>query len=794
MSELFKKSVTGISPPAEGEADRNSGNTAIDPVCQMKVDVNAGKPTHEHGGTTYYFCCQSCQKKFAADPRKYLQPKPERSEPPPPKGTLYTCPMHPEIVQEGPGTCPLCGMALEPMGVPAADAGPDPELTDFLHRLKVGLVFTIPLFLIAMGGHIGLDVTQWFGARGSQIVELLLATPVVFWCGKPFFERAIASIRNRAPNMWTLIGLGTAAAYLYSLTAVLLPGLFPAGMRDHHGNIPVYFEAAAVIIVLVLLGQVLELNARAKTGSALRALLNLVPKKVVRVDAHGHESEVPLEDVVHGDVLRIRPGAAIPVDGTILDGRSAIDESLLSGEAIPVDKEPGDAVTGGTINTTGTFTMAAHAVGSETVLSRIVALVAEAQRSRAPMQSLADRVARYFVPLVVAVAILAFFAWLAFGPSPALAYAVVAAVSVLIVACPCALGLATPISIMVATGRGAREGILIRNAEALEALAGADTLVVDKTGTLTEGRPKLTDVTTLAMPEMQFLALAASLEAASEHPVATAIVTAARERDLALSSARDFEAVSGQGAKGKVDQHSVAIGNERFLTGLGVDTGPLSAMAASAAQSGKTPLLVAIDAQPAGILAVADPLKPSARDAVRELKQLGLEIVMATGDRREIAEAVARELGISDVRAGLLPDEKSRLISDLKARGRKVAFAGDGINDAVALSTANAGIAMGTGADVAIESAGLTLPKGDLRSLVRARLLAGATVRNIKQNLAFAFGYNALGIPIAAGVLYPVFGLLLSPMIAALAMSLSSVSVISNALRLGQTKLSVASG
>lgn len=846
MSDLFKKTVT------QGHTDPSGKDIAIDPVCKMKVDKNAGKPTFTHAGETYYFCCQSCQTKFSNDPQKYLQPepqtekaascceaidlvcgmtvnkhagkpthdhagttyyfcskgcetkfaanpdkylnpKPAADEPQPPAGTLYTCPMDPEIVQEGPGICPICGMALEPMGIPAADAGPDPELVDFLSRLKIGLVFTVPLFIIAMGGHLGLDVTRWFGARGSQIVELLLATPVVLWCGKPFFERAIFSVRNRAPNMWTLIGLGTAAAFLYSIVAVVLPGLFPSDMRDHHGNIPVYFEAAAVIIVLVLVGQVLELNARAKTGSALRALLNLVPKKVLRIDAHGHETEVPLDDIVHGDTLRIKPGAAIPVDGTVLAGHSAVDESLLSGEPIPVDKGPGDTVTGGTLNTTGAFTMTTRAVGTETVLSRIVALVADAQRSRAPLQSLADRVARYFVPAVVAIAVIAFFAWLIFGPTPALAYAVVAAVSVLIVACPCALGLATPISIMVATGRGAREGILIRNAEALEALAGADTLVVDKTGTLTEGKPKLTDVTSLSMPEMQLLALAASLEAASEHPVAAAIVAAANDRDLELEEAQDFATVTGQGAKGRVGSHTLAIGNERFLASLGIDTAPLKAIAADAARNGKTPLLVAIDGKPAGILAVADPIKASAPAAVKNLKALGLNIVMATGDRRETADAIARELGITDVRAGLLPEEKSRLISDLKSRGHHVAFAGDGINDAVALSTANAGIAMGTGADVAIESAGITLPKGDLRGLVRARLLATATVENIKQNLAFAFGYNALGIPIAAGVLYPVFGLLLSPMIAALAMSLSSVSVISNALRLGQKKLSVAS-
>lgn len=839
MSELFKKSVSKSAMPTTSAAPSPTA-TAIDPVCGMTVDTTIGKPTHAHAGTTYHFCCKGCQTKFAADPQRYLKAKPEQDSkstaidpvcgmtvdttigkpthvhngttyhfcregcrikfaenserylspkdaaPPPPKGTIYTCPMDPEIVQEGPGTCPICGMALEPMGIPPLDSGPNPELTDFLHRLKFGIVLTVPLVILAMGGHLGLPVVQWFGARGSQFVELALAAPVVAWCGWPFFERGIASFKNRAPNMWTLITLGTGAAFVYSLVAVLFPGAFPEAMRAHHGTVPVYFEASAVIIVLVLLGQVLELNARAKTGGALRALLNLVPKTALRVSANGTESEVPLDEILHGDRIRIKPGASIPVDGVIEDGQSAIDESLLSGEPLPVDKGRGDDVTGGTLNTSGSFVMTAHAVGSETVLARIVALVADAQRSRAPLQSLADRVARYFVPAVVAVAVVAFLAWLLLGPSPSLAYAVVAAVSVLIIACPCALGLATPISVMVATGRGAREGILIRNAEALEALAKADMLVVDKTGTLTEGKPKLTDIVCNNMPEMDVLTLAASLEAASEHPVAAAITNAARERGLKLAPVTGFQAVSGQGAKGTVSGKRIAIGNARFLDALGVDASAFHDAAARMAGDGKSPLFVAIDNQAVGLLAVSDPIKVTARDAVQELQALGLKVVMATGDRRETAEAVARALGITEVHAGLLPAEKSRLISELKVRGHTVAFAGDGINDAIALSTADAGVAMGTGADVAIESAGITLPKGDLRGLVRARKLATATVSNIKQNLAFAFGYNALGIPIAAGVLYPLFGLLLSPMLAALAMSLSSVSVIANALRLGR--------
>ena len=772
---------------------------AVDPVCGMAVDTTAGKPTFERNGTTYHFCSNSCRTKFEANPDRYLGKAPVR-----PAARIhndsataakrYTCPMHPEIIRDRPGTCPICGMALEPMGLPEATGSePDPELTDFLHRLKIGTIVTIPLFILAMGGHSGFLVPDRLGAQGSQFVELALATPVVLWCGKPFFERGLASLRNKSPNMWTLISLGTGAAFLYSLVAVLAPSLFPEAMRGHGGTIPVYFEAAAVIIVLVLLGQVLELSARARTGDALRALLNLAPKTALRVSASGDETEVPLDEVLHGDHLRIRPGAGIPVDGTILQGTSAIDETLLSGEPLPVDKAPGDSVTGGTLNTSGTFIMEARAVGSETVLARIVALVADAQRSRAPLQNLVDRVSRYFVPAVVAAAAAAFLAWLFFGPAPQLAYAVVAAVSVLIIACPCALGLATPISVMVATGRGAREGVLIRNAEALETLSRADTLVVDKTGTLTEGKPKLTAMVTNGIPELEFLALAASLESVSEHPIASAVVAAARARGLQIQTPSQFEAVTGQGAKGVVSGKRIAIGNARFLAGLNIGAELFHAEAARMAADGMSPLFVAIDERALGLLAVSDPIKGTAPEAIRQLRELGLAIVMATGDRQETAEAVARSLGISEVHAGLLPNEKSRLISELKARGRVVAFAGDGINDAIALSTADTGIAMGTGADVAIESAGITLPKGDLRGLVRARRLATATVANIKQNLVFAFGYNALGIPIAAGVLYPVIGVLLSPMIAALAMSLSSVSVIANALRLGRKSLDIAS-
>ena len=759
--------------------------------------MHAGKPTFEHDGKVYYFCREGCRTKFAADPDHYLgEGRNERRremQAVPKAKRLYTCPMHPEIVRDAPGPCPICGMALEPMGVPDANAGPDPELIDFLHRMKLGLIFTVPLFILAMAPHVGFPLHEWIEARTGQFIELLLALPVVIWSALPIFERGLSSFRNKSPNMWTLLTLGIGAAFLYSVTAVLFPGLFPDAMRDHTGTVPIYFEAAAVIIVLVLLGQVLELRARARTGDALRALLDLAPKMAIRVSATGNETEVPLENILHGDQLRIKPGAAIPVDGVLINGRSAIDESLLSGEALPVDKGPGDAVTGGTINTSGSFVMEARAIGAETVLSRIVDLVAEAQRSRAPLQNLADQVSLYFVPAVVIAALLAFLAWLVFGPAPALAYAIVAAVSVLIIACPCALGLATPISIMVATGKGARSGILIRNAEALEALAKADTLVVDKTGTLTEGKPKLTGIVSDGIAELELLALAASLETASEHPIAEAIVAAARERGLKFEPVNAFASVAGQGAHGVVQGRKVAIGNARFLETLSVDAEPLRSKADQLARRGQSPLFVAIDGRASGLLAVADTVKATAREAVRDLQALGLHVVMATGDRRETADAVAQALGITEVHAGLLPQDKSRLISEFKTRGRTVAFAGDGINDAVALSTADTGIAMGTGADVAIESAGITLPKGDLRALVRARRLASLTVSNIKQNLAFAFGYNALGIPIAAGVLYPVFGILLSPMIAALAMSLSSVSVITNALRLGQKRLDVAS-
>jgi len=778
-------------PPASAEP----GVTATDPVCGMSVKIEGARHTQVHEGRTVFFCSAGCKSKFAGDPARYLGGHANdgvRDGPaqPAPAGTLYTCPMHPEIVQEGPGICPICGMALEPKGVPAADAGPNPELVDFSRRLKVGAVLTLPLLIIAMGPDLGLPLERWLAARSAGFLELALATPVVFWCGWPFFVRGWASIANRSPNMWTLISIGVLAAYAYSVVAVLAPGIFPHDFHMHGRGVGRYFEAAAVIIVLVLLGQVLELKARERTGNAIRALLGLAPKTARRVAADGSESEVALEQVEVGDKLRVRPGEAVPVDGVVVEGQSAVDESLLTGEPVPVEKSAGAPVTGGTLNKAGSFIMEARKVGAETVLARIVAMVAEAQRSRAPIQGLADAVAAYFVPAVVLVALVAFAAWLMLGPSPSLAYAIVAAVSVLIIACPCALGLATPISIMVATGRGAREGVLIRHAEALERLASVDVLIVDKTGTLTEGKPALTDVKALAgFDENELLGLAASLEKASEHPLAEAIVAGAQSRGVTLHAPEHFSAVVGQGVRGRVAGRTIALGSARLMQSLGLDAASVEPELARLRAEGRIALLAAIDGKLAGWLAVADPVKPAAAGALAALRARGIEVIMATGDNRVTAEAVARQLGIAVVHADVLPADKARIVADLKAQGRKVAMAGDGINDAPALAAADVGIAMGSGADVAIESAGITLLKGDIAGVLRARRLAEATLTNIRQNLAFAFGYNALGVPIAAGVLYPVFGLLLSPIIAAAAMSLSSVSVVGNALRLGRVRL-----
>jgi Cu+-exporting ATPase len=763
--------------------------TAKDPVCGMNVDRASARYFLRHGGEKYYFCSAGCLQKFEADAENYLGERPAPA--PMPKGTQYTCPMHPEIVRDEPGDCPICGMALEPMGVPTGEEGPNPELVDFSRRFWVSAALSVPLLLLTMGPMVGLPfLRSWLGEPAAVWVEFALATPVVLWAALPFFKRGWASILNRSPNMWTLISLGVGAAYCYSVVATLFPGIFPHAFRGHGGTVPVYFEAAAVIIALVFLGQVLELRAREKTGSAIRALLDLAPKTARRIASDGSEADVPLADVHQGDLLRIRPGEAVPVDGIVEEGRSAIDESMITGEPLPVEKTQGDTVTGGTLNRNGTLVMRAERVGSETTLSRIVELVAKAQRSRAPIQGLADRVSFYFVPAVVLVAIAAFIAWALFGPEPSLVYAIVSAVSVLIIACPCALGLATPMSIMTATGRGAQAGVLIKEAAALERFAAVDTLIVDKTGTLTEGRPKLTDaVAAEGFSDDELLSLAASLEKGSEHPLAEAIVEGAKARGVAIADVSAFEAVTGKGVSGTVSGRKVALGNAAMMADLDVDFSAFNERAATLQSEGKTAMFVAVDKKFAGLVAVADPVKATTAEAIKALHAQGLTIIMATGDNERTANAIAQKLGIDKVRAGLLPEAKASMVEELRGQGAVVAMAGDGVNDAPALSTADVGIAMGSGADVAMESAGITLVKGDLNGIVRARRLAEATMRNIRQNLGFAFGYNALGVPLAAGVLYPVFGLLLSPMIAAAAMSLSSVSVIGNALRLRAAKL-----
>ncbi len=762
--------------------------SATDPVCGMKADRSTARHFARHEGQGFYFCSAGCKAKFEADPAKYLGDRPMPA--PMPKGTQYTCPMHPEIVRDKPGDCPICGMALEPMGVPTGDEGPNPELVDFTRRFWVSAVLSVPLLVLTMGPMLGLPVRGWVGERTAIWVELALATPVVLWAALPFFRRGLASIANRSPNMWTLISLGVGAAYAYSVVATLFPGIFPHQFRGHDGTVPVYFEASAVIVALVFLGQVLELRAREKTGSAIRALLDLAPKTARRIAADGAEADIPLDDVKAGDRLRIRPGESVPVDGVVLEGRSFIDESMLTGEPVPVEKAQGDQLTGGTMNRNGTLVMRAEKVGAETTLSQIVELVARAQRSRAPIQGLADRVSFYFVPAVVAVAVIAFFAWALFGPEPSLVFAIVAAVSVLIIACPCALGLATPMSIMTATGRGAQAGVLVKDAAALERLASVNMLVVDKTGTLTEGKPRLTDVAAAeGMDEQDLLSLAAGLEKGSEHPLAEAIVDGARERGLKIADATGFEAITGKGVLGTVSGRRVALGNAAMLADLGIDTAQLAARAEALQTEGKTAMFVAVDDRAAGLVAVADPIKATAAEAIRTLRGMDITIVLATGDNERTARTIAKQLGIDRVRAGLLPEQKSALVEELRGRGAVVAMAGDGVNDAPALAAADVGIAMGTGADVAMESAGITLVRGDLTGIVRAKRLAEGTLSNIRQNLAFAFLYNVLGVPVAAGVLYPVFGMLLSPMLAAAAMSLSSVSVIANALRLRTLKL-----
>jgi Cu+-exporting ATPase len=762
--------------------------TAIDPVCGMTVKLNAGKPEYEWKGETYHFCNPKCKHRFEADPVFFLTGKNKLKPKKAAQNVLYTCPMDPEIVQEGPGTCPICGMALEPMGAPVD--GPNHELIDFTRRLWVSAGAAVPLILLTMGPMIGLPVREWLGERVAQFVELALAAPVVLWAAGPFFHRGWTSLKTRNFNMWTLIMLGVGAAFLYSVVATLAPQVFPAALRAGDGTVPVYFEASVVIIALVFVGQVLELRARERTGDAIKALINLAPKTARRINDDGSEYDAPLENILAGDLLRVRPGEAVPVDGEVVEGETSVDEAMLTGEPIPVAKAPGDHVTGGTINKNGSIVMKAVNVGEDTMLAKIVEMVASAQRSRAPIQGLADKVAGYFVPTVVAVAVIAFFIWLAFGPAPGLAFAIVAAVSVLIIACPCALGLATPMSIMTATGRGAQAGVLIKEAGALERLSHADTLVVDKTGTLTEGRPVVTEIGPLGgRTEADLMTLAAGIEKGSEHPLAEAILKAAQAVSVKPASLSGFEAVTGKGVTAKLGGKNVAFGNAALMADAGADIAAQARRVERLQSQGNTVMYLAEDGELAGIIAVADPVKAAAGEAIKALHAQGFSIIMATGDNEVTAKAVARKLGIDEVHAGVLPEDKKRLVEGLRQQGRKVAMAGDGVNDAPALAAAEVGIAMGTGADVALESAGITLLKGDLNGIVRARKLADATMRNIKQNLFFAFVYNALGVPVAAGILYPVTGWLLSPMIAAAAMSLSSVSVITNALRLRRLDL-----
>tara|TARA_R110002167_G_scaffold279204_1_gene485099 strand:+ start:4813 stop:7158 length:2346 start_codon:yes stop_codon:yes gene_type:complete len=780
------KSARDPSCPAATGGDADGGK-AKDPVCGMTVDPTKTPHRAEYEGRSVSFCSAGCRTRFMADTDRYAEGAvaPAAATP---AGTVYTCPMHPEIRQVGPGACPICGMALEPEDA-SVETGPNPEIVDFTRRLKLAALLSAPLFIIEMGAHLtGWRVPiadVWMGW-----LQFALATPVVLWAGLPFFQRGWASVRSGHLNMFTLIALGTGVAWAFSTLAVLAPGVIPEAFNSRHGAPPLYFEASAVIVTLVLLGQLLELRAREQTSGAIRALIDLTPKQALRVETDGADREIAVAAIVVGDRLRVRPGEKIPVDGVVEQGRATIDEALVTGESMPVTRGEGDAVVAGSLNTTGSFIMRAERVGADTLLAQIVQLVAKAQRSRAPIQRLADRVAGWFVPMVLAAAILAFVAWALVGPEPRLAYGLVAAVSVLIIACPCALGLATPISIMVGVGRGARAGILVRDAEALERFAAVDTLVVDKTGTLTEGRPALTDIRTAdGFAEADLLRLAAGLERSSEHPLARALVRAAADRDMVLAEAVDFDSPVGQGVTGTVEGRRLVIGSAGLLTTAGVEAGPLTASADALRADGATVIFIAVDGRLGGIFAIADPIKVGTPATISALHAQGVRIVMLTGDNRITAEAVAARLGIDEVHAGVSPADKAAVIERLRAEGRVVAMAGDGVNDAPALAAADVGVAMGTGADVAIESAGVTLLSGDLGGVVKARTLSRATLANIRQNLMFAFGYNLLGVPLAAGVLFPAFGLLLSPAVAALAMSLSSVSVIGNALRLRTVRL-----
>ncbi|MGR6330840.1 heavy metal translocating P-type ATPase [Sphingomonas sp. XXL09] len=761
--------------------------TVVDPVCGMTVDPATTAHHAEHAGTEYHFCSAGCRTKFVANPGAYVGDKP-KPEPMATPGAIWTCPMHPQVRQEGPGTCPICGMALEPEE-PSLDDTPNPELVDFTRRLWVAGALTVPLLIVSMFAEMtGLHVV---GPAASPWVQLALTAPIVLWAGWPFFERGWTSIRTRHLNMFTLIAIGVGAAFLYSLVATLAPGIFSATFRMHGGMVPVYYEAAGVVVTLVLLGQVLELRARAATGRAIRALMDLAPKTARRLRSDGSEEEVGLAEVAAGDRLRVRPGEAIPVDGVVVEGRSSVDESMLTGEPAPVLKEVEAAVTGGTVNGTGSLVMEAQAVGSDTMLARIVRMVAEAQRSRAPIQAVADRVSGWFVPLVVLISIATFITWSLIGPEPRMGHAILNAIAVLVIACPCALGLATPMSIMVGTGRGAYAGVLVKNAEALQALEKVDTLVIDKTGTLTDGKPTLVGIETVSgFDENDMLALAASVEAQSEHPLAHGIINGAKGRGLPIDDVTEFESQTGLGVSAVVDRRKVVIGNAAQMKRVGADPAPLDAAADRHRTEGAGVILIAIDGTLAGLLAVADPVRASARDAIAALRAEGLRVVMLTGDNRGTADAVARAVGgLDDVHADLRPEDKARIIGELKASGAKVAMAGDGINDAPALAAADVGLAMGTGTDVAIESAGMTLTRGDLLAIVRARKLARATMRNIRQNLFFSFLFNGIGVPVAAGILYPVAGILLSPMLAGAAMALSSFTVVLNALRLNAVKL-----